>query len=103
MVEIAVWALAAILLAVACVVTWFFLKLFFRLILVVIAISFFIAFLYHFSLLPESFSQQVDAAILKVQEIVKIGFEKKPKANKTKKMQKQADCTSSDPCEVVFC
>ena len=103
MIDIAAWTLAAIFLAVVCVLVWFFLKLFFRLALVVIAISFFIAFLYHYSLLPESWAKQVEAVILRTQEIMKTQFEKKLHSHKTKAVQKSANFTQQESCDVIFC
>lgn len=70
MIEVSAWALAAVLIAIVCVLFWFFLKLFFRLALVSIAAAFLLAFLYQFSLLPESLSNYMEEAFHEAQKIV---------------------------------
>jgi 4-hydroxybenzoate polyprenyltransferase len=65
-IEIGAWCLAALFLGIACVLLWFFLKLFFRLALFLIALSFLIVFLYQYSLLPESVLQHAEEAFFDV-------------------------------------
>lgn len=103
MIEFGAWALAAVFFAVVCVIVWFFLKLFFRLALVVIAVSFFLAFLYHYSLLPESISLQVEEVIFKAQEFWQEHSQKKPPKKKLKEAKRRAELAQTDGCDVVFC
>jgi hypothetical protein len=102
-IEVGAWALAAVFFAVVCVVVWFFLKLFFRLALVVIAVSFFIAFLYQYSLLPEPFSKQVEEVISKAKDIIQERVEEKVSPKKKKESQRRAEYTHADACDFVFC
>ena len=102
MVEIGMWMLAAILFCVVCVAAWLFLKLFLRLIFLVIAVSFFIAFLYQYSLLPESLAKRVEEVIFQSQEIINQRFDKK-ELQKKPKAKKRAEYAQSNSYDVVFC
>lgn len=66
MIEIGVWCLAAVFLGIVCVLFWFFLKLFFRLALFLIAITFLMVFLYQYSLLPEPLDRYAEGMLLDI-------------------------------------
>lgn len=103
MTEVVIWALAAIFFAVACVAVWFFLKLFFRLALVIVAVLFLIAFLHHYALLPESLSKRVEELIIKGQEMMQERVEQTKPQQKKKESHTQAEHRRTDTCDIVFC
>lgn len=102
MAELGIWLLVAISFCVVCVAAWLFLKLFLRLIFLIIALSFFIAFLYHYALLPESLAKRVEEVLEQSQEIISWNFDKK-EFHKKPKTKKRADYARSDSLDVIFC